>query len=93
MKNDNGINIVHSAHFLKTARKLPKSILKKMQTRDMLFRKDPFDPRLRTHKLHGHLSDFYAYSVDHNYRIIFSFQDNRTIIYHEIGTHRVYGAE
>ncbi|MDZ4299899.1 MAG: hypothetical protein U1A26_03180 [Candidatus Sungbacteria bacterium] len=64
-----------------------------MKARDVLFRKNPFDPLLHTHKLHGPLSDFYAYSVDHNYRIIFSFQDKKTATYNEIGTYRVYGAE
>lgn len=93
MKNDNGIKTIQSARFLKTARKLPEQILKKAETRDALFRKNPFDPLLHTHKLHGSLKDFYAYSVDRRYRIIFSFQNSKTVVYHEIGTHRVYGAE
>ncbi len=93
MKNDNGIKIVQSARFLKSAKKLPASILKKAEAGDALFRKDPFDLKLRTHKLHGPLGGFYAYSVDRRHRIIFSFQDSKTIVYHEIGTHRVYGAE
>lgn len=93
MKNDNGIKVIQSARFLKAARKLPEPILKKAEARDALFRKNPFDPQLRTHKLHGPLDGFYAYSVDHRYRIIFSFQNSKTIVYHEIGTHRIYGAE
>lgn len=93
MKNGNGIKIIRSARFLKAAKKLSKSIIKKAETRETLFRNDPFDPQLRAHKLHGPLDGFYAYSVDHRYRIIFSFRDSETVIYHEIGTHRVYGAE
>ncbi len=85
MRNDSGIKIIHSARFLKSARKLPEPVLKKAGTRDALFRKNPFDPQLRTHKLHGPLDGFYAYSVDHRYRIIFSFQNDTTIIYHEMG--------
>lgn len=93
MKNDNGIKVIQSARFLKSARKLPKSILKKADARDALFRKNPFDSQLRTHKLHGPLDGFYVYSVDHHYRIIFSFQNDKTILYHEIGRYNIYGAQ
>lgn len=93
MKNDSGIKVIHSARFLKVARKLPQSVLKKAEARTVLFHKNPFDPQLRTHKLHGPMDGFYSYSVDHRYRIIFSFQDDKTVVYHEIGTHRIYGAE
>ena len=92
MKKNNGIKIVQSARFLKAAKRLPTSILKKFELRESIFRTDPFDPQLRTHKLHGPLDGFYAYSVDNHYRVIFSFYDSTTIIYHEIGTHHVYGA-
>lgn len=93
MAKGSGIKIIHTARFLKSARKLQKSVLARAKTRDILFRKNPFDPQLRAHKLYGSLDGFYAYSVDHRYRIIFAFQDDETVIYHEIGTHRVYGEE
>ena len=93
MKRNNGIKIIQTARFLRSAQRLPKSIMKKSQIREAIFRKDPFDQRLRTHKLHGALDDFYAYSVDYHYRIIFRFLDSQTVAYHEIGTHDVYGAQ
>jgi addiction module RelE/StbE family toxin len=52
----------------------------------LLFHQDPFTPSLRTHKLKGQLSDFYAFSVEAYLRIIFRF-DNEDIIVVDIGSH------
>jgi hypothetical protein len=38
-----------------------------------MVRKDAFDPRLRTHKLKGELSAYWAYSVNREYRVLFRF--------------------
>jgi addiction module RelE/StbE family toxin len=52
---------------------------------------DPFDPRLRTHKLKGQLKGTWACSVGYDMRLIFEFvkgsgtEDDSLLI--EIGTH------
>lgn len=74
MKNGNGINIIHSARFLKSFKRLGWSLRQKATKRDIIFRKNPFDPRLGAHKLHGQFVGFWAYSVDHHYRVIFTFR-------------------
>ncbi|MCX7736526.1 MAG: type II toxin-antitoxin system mRNA interferase toxin, RelE/StbE family [Candidatus Kapabacteria bacterium] len=50
---------------------------------------NPFDRRLKTHKLHGELKNLYACSIDFDYRIVFSFSktESNTIILVDIGTH------
>ena len=93
MTKNGGVKIIRTARFLKSARRLPKPIIKKAEAQELIFRENPLDQRLRTHKLHGALDGFYAYSVDYRYRIIFRFLNGQTVAYHEIGTHRVYGAE
>ncbi len=35
---------------------------------------NPFDPRLRTHKLHGRLEGLWASWVEYDYRIVFAFE-------------------
>ena len=90
MKSDNGIRIIHTARFLKSAKQLPPSIRKKLTERDICFRTDFFDPRLTTHKLHGRFKGFWAYSVDFRYRVIFIFRDQKTVIYYDIGAHHIY---
>ncbi len=55
-----------------------------------MFRKDPFNLRLKTHKLHGSQEGFMSFSVDFSYRIIFEFVNSDTVIFYEIGTHDIY---
>ena len=51
-----------------------------------MFQGNPKDPRLDTHKLQGELGDLWAFSIDHSYRILFSWQ-GETIWLVNIGTH------
>ncbi len=51
---------------------------------------DPFQPRLRTHKLKGELKDYYACSAGSDLRIIFKFvqyEQTQAILLQSIGTH------
>lgn len=49
---------------------------------------DPFEPSLKTHKLHGKLKKFHACSINYDYRIAFLFviKDDEIILL-DIGTH------
>lgn len=53
---------------------------------------DPFDPKLRTHKLKGKLSGSWACWIDYEYRIVFDFvtnpaTDEEEILLADAGTH------
>ena len=57
-----------------------------------LLQHDPFQPKLKTHKLKGILEDNWACSVDYDLRIIFDFVKNQLtdeteILLMNIGTH------
>ena len=52
-----------------------------------LFSKNPFNPRLRTHKLTGKLEGLWAFSVDYDYRVIFKFMNEDEILLIDIGAH------
>lgn len=56
-----------------------------------MFRKNPFDPRLDTHKLSGRWQGYWAYSVDYKYRVIFVFRDAKTATYYDVGPNNIYG--
>jgi mRNA-degrading endonuclease YafQ of YafQ-DinJ toxin-antitoxin module len=51
---------------------------------------DAFDPRLRTHKLKGELSAYWAYSVNREYRVLFRFLGPSEVLYYDVGTHEIY---
>ncbi len=82
--------IEYSPTFQKMYKKLPNEIKDLAEKKELLFRQDQFHPSLHTHKLHGKLSGFYAFSVNYKYRIVFDILNNDTIRFHEIGGHGIY---
>ena len=53
-----------------------------------LFIENPFDRRLKTHKLSGKLKELWSFSIDYNIRIIFYFTPNNTeAVFIDIGNH------
>ena len=52
-----------------------------------LFEKDPFHPRLRTHKLTGKLNGLWAFSVSFDCRVVFKFLRKTEILLIDIGGH------
>ncbi len=59
----------------------------------LIFKLDPFDPRLRTHKIHRLSAHFgrtiYAVEVEADLRVVFYIDADRVITV-DIGTHDVY---
>jgi len=62
--------------FEKHYRKLPKRVKEEAKTKELTFRGNPFDPTLRTHKLHGRDKEAYAFWASYSYRIKFIFLDD-----------------
>ena len=77
-------------HFIKSYTMLSENIKTVAKKREMIFTNNPFDQRLKTHKLKGKLKDYWSYSINYQYRILFRFLDKETVIYHDIGTHEIY---
>jgi len=50
------------------------------------FEADPHDPLLRTHKLKGDLSDYWAFSVDDDLRVLFRWEGDVSFLV-SLGTH------
>ena len=84
------MKIYYSSKFEKEYRRLPIKIKLLAEKKERIFRKNPFDPRLKTHKLIGRLKVYRSFSVDIHYRIIFEQIDKKTIWFHSIGTHEIY---
>lgn len=84
------LNILYWPKFERQYKKLPSEIQDLAETKETIFRKTPFDPSLRTHKLHGAFKDYWAFWIDHSHRIIFKFEDKNTIRFYSIGKHDIY---
>ena len=85
------ISQIHlTKNFLQSFKNLPKKIQDLAKDRDAIFIQNPFDTRLRTHKLKGRLQAYWAYSVNYEYRILFRFVSEENVIYFNVGTHEIY---
>jgi len=84
------MKIFYSSKFAKEYKKLPVSIKRLAEKREKFFRKDPFTPCLKTHKLKGSLKDFWAFSINQKYRIIFEFIGKDEVWFHSAGEHSIY---
>ena len=85
------MEIIYSSKFAREYKKLPSNIKDIAEEQESIFRKDPFDSRLKTHKLKGKLSGFLSFSIGYKYRIIFEFaKDRKTVYFHTVGDHDIY---
>lgn len=84
------MTIAYSSNFQKAYDRLPFDVKEKAKRAERIFRRDPFDVRLRTHKLHGKLAGLRAFWVDWRYRVIFEFDKEDTAYFHTIGGHTIY---
>ena len=83
--------ILYASKFAREYKKLPNEIKVLAEKKEKLFRTNPFNPALDTHKLHGRFKEFWSFSIDKKYRIIFEFGENREVHFHSIGDHDIYG--
>lgn len=87
------MEIVYSPKFAREYRKLPQKVKSAAEKVEKLFRADPHDKRLGTHKLHGRLKEYWSFSIGFGYRIIFEFskENNKKAVYfHSVGNHDIY---
>ena len=83
-------NVDYSTKFLKSSRRLQKRVIAQAEEKEAIFRENPFDPRLRTHKLSGKEEGSWAFWITNSYRIKFIFLPNREVLFLDIGTHDIY---
>jgi mRNA-degrading endonuclease YafQ of YafQ-DinJ toxin-antitoxin module len=87
------MTIYYHPRFQRSYKRLDPQLRKAADKRIALFRKDRFDPRLDTHRLHGKLKGSWSFSVDsRRHRILFDFltstQDE--VVFLDIGNHSLY---
>ena len=78
------------SRFQRAFAKLPVNLQQITVRRVALFAANPFDPRLRTHKLKGNLKAYWSFSVTASHRILVTFPHESVAILHDVGTHDIY---
>lgn len=84
------LKIYPTNRFTKAYKNLPENLKDCAKHREQIFLNNPFDSRLKTHKLKGELQGYWSYSIDYHYRILFRFLSSSEVIYYDIGTHEIY---
>jgi mRNA-degrading endonuclease YafQ of YafQ-DinJ toxin-antitoxin module len=85
------IEIAFSSSFKRAFRKRVQgkaSLEARFWERVTIFQNNPFDPKLKTHKLSGQLKDLWSFSIEYDVRVIFSFIDDKKALFVDIGTHK-----
>ena len=84
------MRIFYYSKFIRQYKKLPAEIKILVKNKELIFRDDSFDSRLKTHKLSGRLDGLYSFSINHSYRIIFRISEEGFAEFYEIGNHDIY---
>jgi len=84
------MQIFYSPEFVRKYKKIPVRLKDLAKEKEKIFRIDPFDASLKTHKLHGRFRKFWAFLVDYDCRIIFKFEQDNKIKFYSIGGHSIY---
>ena len=79
-----------SPRFKRNYRKLPKRIKEIAKDRVEIFKKSPFSPQLKTHKLSGRNKECWAFWITYSYRIKFVFLPDEKVLFLDIGPHKIY---
>lgn len=81
------VDVEYSSKFLRLLKKLPVAVQNLAQEKEEIFKRNHFDNRLGTHKLHGKDRKHWAYWITRKIRIKFLFLPNGNVLYLEIGLH------
>jgi len=84
------MDIIYTAEFIRLFKKLPKEVKKEAVKKEILFKKNPFDSKLKIHKLGGKLKGCWSFSISYSHRIICEFDSNKIVYFHSIGNHDIY---
>ena len=76
--------------FVKSFKRLDIGVKKKVTKKIDTFLLNPYEPKLKTHKLIGKLKDYWSFSVDYSLRIMFRFSGHETVEFIDIGSHGIY---
>ena len=85
------MEVAYKPVFIRQLKKLPRPLREEALEKIELFKDPERHSMLKVHKLHGELRDYFSFSVNYRYRIIFQWEvRNKSAILLAIGDHVVY---
>lgn len=84
------IHIQYSSHFQRALKRCGRDIKKYIAEREEIFKKNCFDARFKTHKLHGKLEGYWSFTLTHSHRVLFQFLTDNTVGFIDVDDHSIY---
>lgn len=84
------MKIVYTKKFISEFKKLSRNIQLLAVEKEKVFKRNPFDPKIKTHKLIGKLRGNLAFSINYQHRIIFFMENDEEAWFLSVGTHDIY---
>jgi len=85
------MEILYKPSFIWQFNKLDEALQEEVLEKVELFKDKSNHKNLHVHKLGGKLKDFYSFSVNYSFRIVFSYDTKERASFLAVGNHVVYG--
>ncbi|MEK7614138.1 MAG: hypothetical protein AAB428_00525 [Patescibacteria group bacterium] len=83
------MEILFTARFLRSLKKLPPDIQDDCHRAIDIFRKQSGVEKVKLHKLHGKMSGLHSFSANFLFRIIIK-KDKKKVYFMDVGSHTLY---
>ncbi len=84
------IDISYAPSFVRQWKSLPEALQDEAIEKIELFKHRENHKSLKVHKLNGRLQEFYGFSVNYKFRIMFEYGEGNTAFLLKIGPHEIY---
>lgn len=84
------IEVLYKPIFIRQYKKLPEALQQEIKEKIEIFKADPNHAYLKTRKLKGKLKEFFSFSVNYEYRIVFQYENKKTAVLLTVGNHDIY---
>lgn len=84
------MKLVYKPSFIRQYSKLPVALQNEVKEKIELFRENQKHPFLKAHKLKGKLKEYWSFSVNYQYRIVFGYESKDVITLLSVGDHSIY---
>lgn len=84
------VESTYTPSLIRDFEKLDKDLQLEVEECVSIFRENPRNPSLRTHKLKDPLKKYCSFSVNYRYRIVFEWDSHKSAALLAVGDHSVY---
>lgn len=84
------LNVIYPPSFIRKFNRLESALQKEVLQKVELFRNKDNHKILEVHKLHGKFKDYFSFSINYKFRIVFRYVSKNEVMFADIGGHEIY---